>query len=141
MTWGFDSMSSVKFNLTETFLLGSCASDRHMVLYDERYETSYSSGKGHLRYEKKYKLLEPYGSFRFSAANEDYNLHTCDTRALATPVTMHMDHVSVVLGVDYSPTGKEFVSAHFDKPIQIFHVDKVEAGKYITQKECNMLSV
>lgn len=45
-------------------------------------------------------------------------------RALDTPVMVHMDHVSAVLDVDYSPTGKEFVSASFDKSIRIFPVDK-----------------
>lgn len=30
MTWGFDSISSVKFNPIESFLLESCASDRNI---------------------------------------------------------------------------------------------------------------
>lgn len=45
-------------------------------------------------------------------------------RYLESPVTVHMDHVSAVLDVDYSPTGKEFVSASFDKSVRIFPVDK-----------------
>lgn len=44
-------------------------------------------------------------------------------RFLQRPVTVHMDHVSAVLDVDYSPTGKEFVSASFDKTIRIFPKD------------------
>jgi len=39
-------------------------------------------------------------------------------------VVVHMDHVSAVLDVDYSPTGREFVSASFDKTIRIFQKDK-----------------
>jgi WD repeat and SOF domain-containing protein 1 len=53
-----------------------------------------------------------------------HSLYTFDMRALDTPVMVHMDHVSAVLDVDYSPTGKEFVSASFDKSIRIFPVDK-----------------
>ncbi|VCW69546.1 unnamed protein product [Gulo gulo] len=34
------------------------------------------------------------------------------------------DQISAVLNVDYSPIGKEFVSASFDKSICIFPVDK-----------------
>lgn len=45
-------------------------------------------------------------------------------RHLERPVTVHMDHVSAVLDVDYSPTGKEFVSASFDKTIRIFPKDQ-----------------
>ncbi|KAK2095384.1 DDB1- and CUL4-associated factor 13 [Saguinus oedipus] len=42
-----------------------------------------------------------------------------------------MDHVSAVLDVDYSPTGKEFVSASFDKSIRIFPIDKSRSREYI----------
>jgi DDB1- and CUL4-associated factor 13 len=31
-----------------------------------------------------------------------------------------MDHVGAVMGLDYSPTGKEFASASYDKTIRIF---------------------
>lgn len=52
-------------------------------------------------------------------------------RALDTPVMVHKDHVSAVLDVDYSPTGKEFVSASFDKSIRIFPLDK-SRSRYVT---------
>lgn len=48
---------------------------------------------------------------------------THDMRYLDRPVTVHMDHVSAVLDLDYSPTGKEFVSGSFDKTIRIFPKD------------------
>lgn len=51
------------------------------------------------------------------------SLYTYDMRNLEQPVLVHMDHVSAVLDVDYSPTGKEFVSASFDKTIRIFPKD------------------
>lgn len=46
---------------------------------------------------------------------------------------VHMDHVSAVLDVDYSPTGKEFVSASFDKSVRIFPVDKGHSRWVILQ--------
>lgn len=52
------------------------------------------------------------------------SLYTFDMRYLDKPLTVHMDHVSAVLDVDYSPTGKEFVSASFDKTVRIFPKDK-----------------
>lgn len=45
-------------------------------------------------------------------------------RYLDQPAKVHMDHVSAVLDVDFSPTGKEFVSASFDKTIRIFPKDE-----------------
>lgn len=35
-----------------------------------------------------------------------------------------MDHVGAVIYLDYSPTGKEFVSGSYDKTIRIFESDK-----------------
>lgn len=87
-------------------------------------------------------------AFVFTCANEDYkwdiikdisedsaifprilkyvcfSLYTYDIRKLKTPVNVHMDHVEAVIDVDYSPTGKEFVSGSYDKSIRIFEVNK-----------------
>lgn len=63
-------------------------------------------------------------------------------RALDTPVMVHMDHVSAVLDVDYSPTGKEFVSASFDKSIRIFPVDKSRSREvYHTKRMQHVMCV
>lgn len=51
------------------------------------------------------------------------SLYTYDMRYLDRPITVHMDHVSAVLDLDYSPTGREFASASFDKTIRIFPKD------------------
>lgn len=52
------------------------------------------------------------------------SLYTFDTRQLKNPVKIHYDHVSAVTDVDYSPTGKEFVSASYDKTIRIYEIHK-----------------
>ena len=45
-------------------------------------------------------------------------------RRLDSALCVHVDHVSAVLDVDYSPTGQEFVSGSFDKTVRIFSVNK-----------------
>lgn len=35
-----------------------------------------------------------------------------------------MDHTSAVIDVDYSPTGREFVSGSYDKTVRIFQSDR-----------------
>ncbi|CAD7670788.1 unnamed protein product [Nyctereutes procyonoides] len=60
--------------------LESCASDRNIVLYDMRHTSPIKK-----------------------------NVRSFDMRALDIPLMVHMDHASVVLDVDYFPTGKEFV--------------------------------
>eukprot|EP00894_Picocystis_sp_ML_P003908 jgi/Pico_ML_1/54425/g4771.t1 len=59
-------------------------------------------------------------AFNFTAANEDCNLYTYDMRKLNVALTVHQDHVSAVLDVDYSPTGREFVSGSYDRSVRIF---------------------
>ncbi|VCW84328.1 unnamed protein product [Gulo gulo] len=76
----------------------------------------------------------PMEAFIFTAVNEDYNLYTFDMHALDTPVMVHKDHVSAVLDVDYSPTGKEFVSASFDESIHIFPVGNRSREVYHTKR-------
>ena len=41
-------------------------------------------------------------------------------RKMKFPLQVHKDHISAVISLDYSPTGKEFVSAGYDKTIRIF---------------------
>lgn len=40
-------------------------------------------------------------------------------------MNVHMDHVGAVVHVDYSPTGREFVSGSYDKTIRIYEAHKV----------------
>lgn len=81
-----------------------------------------------------------------------FSLYTYDMRYLNRPVTVHMDHVSAVLDVDYSPTGREFVSASFDKTIRIFpkdggHSRSVQPQSYLFKNDlcflvfCNSVDV
>ncbi|XP_066546574.1 DDB1- and CUL4-associated factor 13 [Amia ocellicauda] len=121
-TWGVDSINSVRFNPVETDLLASCVSDRSIVLYDMRQASPLKKIVMSLRSNSL--CWNPMEAFMFTCANEDYNLYTFDMRRLDSPVIVHMDHVSAVLDVDYSPTGKEFVSASFDKCIRIFPANK-----------------
>ncbi|KAK2161137.1 hypothetical protein NP493_1602g00015 [Ridgeia piscesae] len=117
-TWGVDSVGSVKFNPVEMNLLGATASDRSIILYDMR--GSAPLRKVILKLRSNTIAWNPMEAFIFTAANEDYNLYTFDMRRLDMPLNVHKDHVSAVLDVDYSPTGKEFVSGSYDKSLRIF---------------------
>ncbi|XP_073703717.1 DDB1- and CUL4-associated factor 13 [Garra rufa] len=120
-TWGVDSFSCVRYNPVETDLLASCASDRSIVLYDTR--ESAPLRKVIMQMRSNTLSWSPMEAYFFTCANEDYNLYTYDMRNLSVALNVHKDHVSAVLDVDYSPTGREFVSASFDKTIRIFSKD------------------
>ncbi|PIK33510.1 putative DDB1- and CUL4-associated factor 13 [Apostichopus japonicus] len=117
-TWGTDSIQSFKFNPVETNILASCTQDRHIVLYDTREVTPLR--KLTLAMRTNTVAWNPMEAFIFTAANEDYQLYTFDMRRLDEAICVHRDHVSAVIDVDYSPTGKEFVTGSFDKSIRIF---------------------
>ncbi|XP_014668035.1 PREDICTED: DDB1- and CUL4-associated factor 13-like [Priapulus caudatus] len=121
-TWGLDSITSLKFNHVETNVLASTANDRNIVLYDMRGATPLR--KVILEMRSNAIAWNPMEAFIFTVANEDYNLYTFDMRNLSSPTNIHMDHVSAVLDVDYSPTGKEIVSGSYDKTIRIFPANK-----------------
>ncbi|CAF1123687.1 unnamed protein product [Adineta ricciae] len=120
--WGADSHARVKFNPIETTVLASCAADRSIILYDTRQ--SVPLRKITLRMNSSTLAWNPLEAFVFTTANEDYNLYSFDIRYLQRPFNIHKDHVAAVTDVDYSPTGKEFVSGSYDKTIRIFPSDK-----------------
>nr|CAD7412150.1 unnamed protein product [Timema poppensis] len=103
-------------------ILTACASDRSIILYDTREIGPVRKVILKLRSNKL--CWNPMEAFIFTCANEDYNLYTFDTRNLKQPLTIHMDHISAVTDVDYSPTGKEFVSGSYDKTIRIYETHK-----------------
>ncbi|KAK0091426.1 hypothetical protein PV326_003254, partial [Microctonus aethiopoides] len=120
--WGVDSLHDVKFNPVQTNLLAACASDRSIILYDTRDTGPLRKVVMKLRTNRM--AWNPMEAYTFTCANEDYNLYTFDSRKLKTPVNVYMDHVGAVTDVDYSPTGKEFVSGSYDKSIRIYEVNK-----------------
>lgn len=124
-TWGVDSVSCVKFNPVETNLLGSCASDRSIMIYDIRATTP--ARKVIMKLRSNAICWNPMEAFIFTAANEDHNLYTFDMRNLTRAKCVHQDHTSAVIDVDYSPTGKEFVSGSYDKTLRIFIESKVHS--------------
>ena len=114
-------MRAVTIFFHQTHLLASTASDRSIILYDMRGSTPLRKVVMEMR--SNTVAWNPLESFIFTAANEDSNLYTFDIRRFNQPINVHMDHVSAVLDVDYSPTGQEFVTGSFDKTIRIYGRD------------------
>uniref|UniRef100_A0A3B5MG96 DDB1- and CUL4-associated factor 13 n=1 Tax=Xiphophorus couchianus TaxID=32473 RepID=A0A3B5MG96_9TELE len=124
-TWGVDSFSSVRFNPVESNWIIFLSTDG--VIMTMRTNTI---------------SWNPMEAYYFTCANEDYNLYTYDMRYLENPVKVHVDHVSAVLDVDYSPTGREFVSASFDKTIRIFPKDSASSREvYHTKRMQHVICV
>lgn len=138
LTWGVDSIKSVKFNPVETNLLGGTASDRSIILYDIR--EAFPLRRVVLDMCSNTIAWNPMEAFVFTAACEDFNLYSFDIRKLKVPVHVHKNHISAVLDVDYSPTGKEFVSGSYDKTIRIFSLHSGKSRDVYHTKRMSRIS-
>ncbi|KAJ1555827.1 rRNA-processing protein sof1 [Cladochytrium tenue] len=122
LAWGSETITSVRFNQTETSILASCGSDRTVTLYDLR--TSKPLSKVVLALRTNALAWNPMEAYHFTLANEDHNLYTFDIRKLSSAAAVHTDHVAPVMDVDYSPTGQEFVTGGYSasgQPVRVWH--------------------
>lgn len=62
----------------------------------------------------------PMEPFNFILANEDTHIYAFDMRKLDKALLIHKDHVSAVMDIAFSPTGREFVSGGYDRTVRIF---------------------
>ncbi|KAI9378964.1 hypothetical protein POPTR_017G014700v4 [Populus trichocarpa] len=116
--WGTDSVISVRFNPGEPNLLVTSASDRSIILYDLR--VSSPARKLIMRTKTNSISWNPMEPMNFTAANEDCNCYSYDARKLEEAKCVHKDHVSAVMDIDFSPTGREFVTGSYDRTVRIF---------------------
>ncbi|CAL9038811.1 unnamed protein product [Musa banksii] len=116
--WGKDTVISVRFNPGEPDVLATSASDRSITLYDLRMSSPVR--KLIMRTKTNAICWNPMEPMNFTAANEDCSCYSYDTRKLDEAKVVHKDHVSAVMDIDYSPTGREFVTGSYDRTVRIF---------------------
>ncbi|XP_009761693.1 uncharacterized protein LOC107809218 [Nicotiana tabacum] len=116
--WGNDTVTSVRFNPGEPNLLATSASDRSINIYDLRMSTP--ARKVIMRTKTNSIAWNPMEPMNFTAANDDGKCYSYDVRKLNEAKCVHKDHVSSVMDIDYSPTGREFVTGSYDRTVRIF---------------------
>lgn len=120
--WGSDSVTAVRFNAAQVDLLAGCSADRSVSLHDLRLKSSIA--KVILQMQSNAVAWNPMEPMYFAAACEDHRAYAFDMRHLQRPVNVYTGHVGAVMDVDYSPTGRELVTAGYDKTIRIYSVSK-----------------
>lgn len=136
--WGVDSVHTIKYNQVESNLLAAAASDNSIILYDTRDVGPVRKVVMTLR--SNAIAWNPMEAMVFTTASEDYNLYTFDVRKLDRPTNVHMDHVSAVTDLDYSPTGREIVSGSYDKTIRIFQAGEGRSREIYHTKRMQRLT-
>ena len=127
-----DGFLKVKFNCSESNILLSTGYDRSITLYDLRTSNPLKSLT--LKNKSACACWNPQEPFNFTLGNEDSNCYTFDMRNLEKISMIHKDHILSILSIDYSPTGKEFVTGSFDKTIRIFDVNSGFSREYFHTK-------
>lgn len=113
-----DTVTKLKFNPSETSILASVAMDRSLNFYDLRGKSALK--KIYMKNKSSALAWNPQEPMNIVVGNENSNCYTFDMRKLDEPKMIHKDHMQAVLDIDFSPTGKEFTTASFDKTIRIF---------------------
>eukprot|EP01018_Ginkgo_biloba_P030087 Gb_30586 [translate_table: standard] len=117
-SWGSDTVISVRFNPAEKDIFATTASDRSIVLYDLRMMSPLN--KLIMQTRTNAIAWNPREPMNFTAANEDCHCYSYDMRRMKMSTCVHQDHVSAVMDIDYSPTGREFVTGSYDRTVRIF---------------------
>ncbi|KAJ2559382.1 Protein sof1 [Coemansia sp. RSA 1933] len=125
LTWGADTINTVRMNQTEVNVLASCGTDRSVILYDLRTNSPLS--KLVMTLSTNAIAWNPMEAFMFATANEDHNVYLFDMRRMDHAVSVLRNHVSAVMDVDYSPTGQELVSGSYDRSIRLWDINKAHS--------------
>ena len=120
--WGSDdTVTTVRYNPSETSILAHCSADRGIGLHDTRTNTALKKTiLGMRSNDLQWNPMEP---MVFVVGNEDMNAYTFDMRNLQRPTRIYKGHTSAVMSVSWSPTGREFVTGSYDRTIRIFPVN------------------
>lgn len=113
-----ETITSVRFNMSETSVLGSIGSDRTFTLYDIR--TRKAERRVIMQMRSNALAWSPTFPTTVLLASEDHNLYTFDVRQLNKPTKIYKAHVAAVMSCDWSPTGLEFVSGGWDRTVRIW---------------------
>jgi len=134
-----ETVTAVRFNLSESSVLASIGSDRTFTLYDIR--TGKAERRVIMQMRSNSLSWSPTFPTNVLLASEDHNLYTFDIRSLSTPSQIYKAHVSAVMSCDWSPTGTHFVSGGWDRTVRIWKEGKGTAPEvYHTKRMQRVMS-
>lgn len=120
--WGVDTVNCVKYSPADSNMLCGTSMDRCLILYDIRAETPIH--KIQMLNKSQTLAWNPIEPLNVTIGNDDANAYTYDIRKMNQPSLIHKDHISAIMTIAYSPTGREFATGSFDRTIRVFPFDK-----------------
>ena len=139
-SWGAETVTSVRFNPADASLFASTANDRGVALYDLRADSPLR--KVIMAMNANAVSWNPREPMNFAVASEDHNVYQFDMRRLDVALMVHKDHIGAVMDVHFSPTGREFATASYDRTVRIFRVDQARSREvYHTKRMQRVFTV
>ncbi|CAH8526431.1 unnamed protein product [Dicrocoelium dendriticum] len=124
-TWGQEPVHCAKFNQVEHNVICALSKDNSLMLIDSRNDQPTRKVKMDMKLNSfSWNPMEPYV---LTGASEDYNVYTFDVRYFKFPRRVYRGHVNAVLDIDYSPTGREFVTGSYDSTIRLWQTSDAES--------------
>ena len=117
--WDSDPVIAVKCNPVEPNLVGFTTRERGVAIYDTR--TSAALHKAVLQMKSGCLAWNPMNPANMICGNDDWNVYMFDIRNFRKAKNVFTSHISSVTDVDFSPTGREFVSCSFDRTVRIWN--------------------
>lgn len=118
-----DDISFVKFNRSFKHILAG-VNRLSVNLYDSR------SNKMVIDIEHpgtNCLSFNPQEGYEFSCGNEDGNGYLYDIRNYTRPTEIYRGHTNAIVGISFSPDGREVVTGSFDRTIRIFRINDRKA--------------
>ena len=84
--------------------------------------------------------FNPLEPINFTVGNDDSNCYSFDLRRMDKAKTIHKDHIGAVTDLDFSPTGREFVTGSFDRTVRIFKHDEGKSREVYHTKRMQIIS-
>lgn len=103
-------------------MLCGTSMDRSVILYDIRAETPIH--KVSMLNKSSCLSWNPIEPLNLVIGNDDSNCYSYDIRKMNAPTMIHKDHISAIMSISYSTSGREFVTGSFDRTIRIFPYNK-----------------
>ena len=118
--WGPEPVLSAKYNRIEPHLVAFTSADRGISVYDIR--TSSAMNKVVMEMKSGCLSWNPVEPASLLCGNHDWNVYLFDIRNFSKAQAAFTSHTASVTDVDFSPTGKEFVSCSYDRTLRLWNL-------------------